>query len=702
MESMHSKMFDPPTESPTTPDFVYATNPVPEVMQAAGLYNPSAPHTMKPDLMHGDKILTWDGLIDMMFFLIRDGDNPIANGTFPGPTYRIPRGAIFHGETLGHGPPPHTIHWHGIEPTPMNDGVGHCSMEIGHYNYQWQPNFIGFYFYHCHRNTVQHFEFGLYGALLIEPPDAYFASIAAFNADGTVTLNPAIPIGHCRDGRRRIACNLDRIKDQALAPVANPFAGFNNNPLTAPDPHANDPNLPAWLKFQTDPHAMTVPYDVEMLWVVDDRDSNWSEHAPNARATYPKHGTIPGVNDEFHGNWGGDVGPDKFFAFNDFNPDYFYVTGVPVPAHRIDKGGTGVGRIPAGVTIPAGLISGVEGVQVSVSAGLGQTVLLRCLDAAYVCAEYTFPVDVVVIAWDGRALGVPPYGEYNHPYLVPAGTPIHVSVARRFDALCRSDVEVNGIATVKFIDTRAQSKEDPNALDVLMTAEVPFYIGDNPPQPEVSSISGAVTNTAGEPMADVSIDVEPASQAGSEVKTKTLANGTYSAGNLVPTMYAITPSKAGFSFEPPMAHVTAMTNTGGFTNILNVNFVGKTAHKIAGKIMFKGAPLAGASLVLHGTPATSVVTDANGNFLLPDLPDGVYMIQPSLPGFEFTPAMANVTILGSDVIGLEFTATTIGGAAPPPSDTGGGGTVPPPDGGGSTTALAGGGGGGCFIDSLKR
>ena len=84
----------------------------------------------------------------------------------------MPRGVVFHGHAAG-APSPHTIHWHGIEPTPLNDGVGHCSMEFGSYTFQWKPNFIGSYFYHCHRNTVQHFEFGLYGFLIIEPPDAY-------------------------------------------------------------------------------------------------------------------------------------------------------------------------------------------------------------------------------------------------------------------------------------------------------------------------------------------------------------------------------------------------------------------------------------------------------------------------------------------------------------------------------------------------
>ena len=460
MEGMFAKMFDPPkadNPDPATPDWVDPTNPVPAVMAAKGLQTVSRAKTVQRELMKKIEIAAWDGT-NLNFFVFKDKDNPsTGNGTWPGAAIRIPRGVVFHCETSGHTQTPHTIHWHGIEPTPMNDGVGHCSMEIGGYTYQFQPNFIGTYFYHCHRNTVQHFEFGLYGMLLIEPPDAYFAT----------QWDSTIPVGCGRDRKRRIAANLDDIRElNGVTPVDISFPDFIGGDIRDPDPEADNTNFPDYLKFDTNPHAMTVAYDVEALWVLDDRDSTWSDLADHGMTAYPVHGQNPGIDDNFQAN----PGRDGFFAFNDFNADYWFVTGLAVEAN---KGGEYTFP-PGPATIPPALNSGVVGTQVQISAKVDQTILLRCLDAAYNSVEITFPLDIVIIAWDGRALGVPPFG-FNHAYRVPANTPLRICTARRFDALIRSEEAFSGHATVKFINSRHEFVEGM-ADETLVTARIPINI----------------------------------------------------------------------------------------------------------------------------------------------------------------------------------------------------------------------------------
>ncbi|TNB75677.1 copper resistance protein [Arthrobacter sp. BB-1] len=98
----------------------------------------------------------------------------------PGTTLRLTEGQLFHG-TVKPSKSVHTIHWHGIEPDPRNDGVGHTSFEVsGEYTYQWRPDVAetgnpnrgsaGTYFYHCHVNTPLHVQYGMFGAVIVDPP----------------------------------------------------------------------------------------------------------------------------------------------------------------------------------------------------------------------------------------------------------------------------------------------------------------------------------------------------------------------------------------------------------------------------------------------------------------------------------------------------------------------------------------------------
>lgn len=428
--------------SPPTPEVIPPTSPVVEVMFAAGLLNSvGTPHTWQTNLLNGLTLQTWDNRKNGLFFFTFAQDGNPLTPSYPAPTVRVPRGAIFHGKAHGKGPPPHTIHWHGIEPTAINDGVGHCSIEIGDYTFQWQPNFIGHYFYHCHRNTVQHFEFGLFGAMNFHPPDAFFASL---NPDGTLN---SIPIGAGRDGKFRTAANLRGTPLESLQD--------NFSPLDAPDPQG---------QFPTDPHAFTVPYDVEALWVVDDRDSVWSDFAQDAFAYFPSPGSHPGQDDTFFQGF-----------FNDYNADYWFVTGFPVVPLDGVKKTPNTGAIAANAVVPAGLNSGVGNTQVAINAKVGQTIMIRELDAAYNMATTRFPLDVVVTAFDGRALGVPPFGNYNSAFVLPAGTPIQLSTARRFEAIMHPTAPLNSFATVEFNDTQGVVTSK-GIGPLLQTARIPIVI----------------------------------------------------------------------------------------------------------------------------------------------------------------------------------------------------------------------------------
>ncbi|MFQ5627131.1 MAG: multicopper oxidase domain-containing protein [bacterium] len=137
--------------------------------------SPPTPDQITPDVFikreffDSSKITMPDGN-DVEFWGFEDPDDPSTKGSVPSPLIRVREGQILHCE-LKPKKNTHTIHWHGLEPSTHNDGVPHTSFEVNsRYTYQLQPNQAGTYFYHCHKNTVLHFQMGMFGLMIVDPP----------------------------------------------------------------------------------------------------------------------------------------------------------------------------------------------------------------------------------------------------------------------------------------------------------------------------------------------------------------------------------------------------------------------------------------------------------------------------------------------------------------------------------------------------
>ncbi len=69
----------------------------------------------------------------------------------------------------------HTIHLHGLDVDQQNDGVGTTSFEVppmGSNTYEFVAPHAGTYHYHCHVDTVLHYVKGMFGTVIVRPPDS--------------------------------------------------------------------------------------------------------------------------------------------------------------------------------------------------------------------------------------------------------------------------------------------------------------------------------------------------------------------------------------------------------------------------------------------------------------------------------------------------------------------------------------------------
>src|SRR5581483_8758015 len=99
----------------------------------------------------------------------------------------------------------HTIHLHGLDVDFANDGVPESLPEAQpvkqgqQYTYRFVATHAGTYFYHCHENTVEHQQMGMYGALVVQAKggaQTAWTDGPAFDEAYTLLLSELDTVGH--------------------------------------------------------------------------------------------------------------------------------------------------------------------------------------------------------------------------------------------------------------------------------------------------------------------------------------------------------------------------------------------------------------------------------------------------------------------------------------------------------------------------
>jgi hypothetical protein len=170
------------------------------------------------------------------------------------------------------------------------------------------------------------------------------------------------------------------------------------------------------------------------------------------------------------------------------------------------------------------------------------------------------------------------------------------------------------------------------------------------------TIRGRLTNDAGNSIANATMTL---SGSGNATAT-TDAGGNYSFPNLpAGGTYTLTPSKSTYAFSPSGQTIANLGSdqTANFTLI---------TYQISGRVArADGSGVAGVILTLSGSESGVTTSDANGNYLLANLPaGGSYTVTPARASNTFAPSGRTLNSLSSNQT-ANFTATldkyTVGG-----------------------------------------
>jgi hypothetical protein len=163
------------------------------------------------------------------------------------------------------------------------------------------------------------------------------------------------------------------------------------------------------------------------------------------------------------------------------------------------------------------------------------------------------------------------------------------------------------------------------------------------------TVSGQVTDGSGDPLDGVTITTDTGATA------TTGSDGSYSLADLPEGTYTLTPTLAGYTFDPASLTVTVPPDASEQDFTGTADPVTPDTSSISGSVTDgSGDPLDGVTITTD-TGATAT-TGSDGSYTLSDLAAGSYTLSASKTNCTFSPATLSVTV-PPDATGQDFTAT---------------------------------------------
>ncbi|MDQ3907561.1 MAG: carboxypeptidase regulatory-like domain-containing protein, partial [Acidobacteriota bacterium] len=170
------------------------------------------------------------------------------------------------------------------------------------------------------------------------------------------------------------------------------------------------------------------------------------------------------------------------------------------------------------------------------------------------------------------------------------------------------------------------------------------------------SIVGHVSDPSPSPLPGVAVRLDDLATNTSRTTT-TDSRGDYSFANLAAGAgYAVTPSKALYTFAPQSLSFPSLSGdqTGAnFTATLNT-------FAVSGRVTTgAGAPLPGVAVTMSGGASGAAATDTSGAYSFSGVPAGASVtVTPALAGYTFAPAQRSINVDG-DRPGTDFVASPL-------------------------------------------